>query len=315
MLTQTTSRERFLLFGQYKIGKSTIWLDIADAYYQSWDGKKEKDLPRFYVIDTDFSAEKMFEEGYQHLIDVGMVTIYTPHKFEQLQKDGKEIFNSAKKGDWIVIDMLTYPWAMAQDFYTRGVYGKEPENYFLQMRKEVVAKGGKDKRAYGGHEGTDWGFITKIYKQWEMDLTMYSPANVFAVCEERKLDVNRGASADQVKRFKAVGGMEPVGQKGIGHRLDTVLRMTQRANGQRQVTLAGERGKQRGQVWVDRGSVVLDIGGAGEKHGRGFTEQYLVEIAGWTMGKEKSRRNDSKRSKKKGKKEKKVEVPVRRRRK
>ena len=206
MFEQTTRRERILVYGSFKVGKSFLWLNIADTYYQSGNMK-----PKFYVIDTDFGVGKMLDEGYQHLEDCGMLNVYNPLDFTELMKASREIHKKAKQGDWIVIDMLNYPWAEAQEFYTQGVFGDDMENYFLQMRKEVVAKGGHDPRSYGGYEGTDWGFITKIYKQFEFPLTMKSKANVFAVTEERKLDTGRGDTAEKVKQHKAANSMAPVG--------------------------------------------------------------------------------------------------------
>lgn len=223
------------------------------------------------------------------------MTVYTPDGFEDLLAASKEIAKVAKKGDWIIIDMLSYPWTMAQEFYIQGVFGDEPEDYFLEMRREVVAKGGKDKRAYGGHEGTDWSFITKIYHRFEWPLSMKSKANIFAVSEEKKLDADRGASPEMVKMFKSVGLMAPAGQKGIGHRFDTVLRMTMRANGQREMTMVGDRGKNRGVTWEERGSRTLQIG-QGKK---GFAGAYLVKVAGWKTKGEKGGKTQPKRSEKK----------------
>ena len=277
MLEQTTRRERILVYGSFKVGKSFNWLDIAQTSYEAGNTNK------FYVIDTDFGVPKMLDEGYEHLEDSETLKVYSPVDFPDILKATKEIYRAAKKGDWIVIDMLNYLWSEAQVYYTEGVFGESPENYFLQMRKEVVAKGGKDKRSDGGYEGTDWNFISKIYKQAEFPLTMKSAANVFAVTEERKLDADRGDSTEKVKQYKTVGGMAPVGQKGIGHRFDTILRMTKRANGQRQLTMAGDRGREDSQ-WDDRGKLTLDI----DRPPHAFTERYLVDIAGWKLKKKKS---------------------------
>jgi hypothetical protein len=275
MLVQTTRRERILVYGSFKLGKSFCWLDIADSLHRS--GNR---TPHFYVIDTDFGVEKMLDEGFGHLEDDNMLTLYNPLDFEELMVASREIRKKAVRGDWVVIDMASYPWAEAQAFYTRGVFGDEPDNYFIQMRQEVVAKDGKDKRAYGGYEGTDWGYITKVYKEFELPLTMKGQWNVFAVSEESKLDADRGASPEQVKLYKNVGGMAPAGQKGLGHRFDTVLRMTKRANGQRQITMVGDRGREH-RVWERMESRTLNI----DEPPNAFAQRYLVDIAGWEQGK------------------------------
>jgi len=276
-LRQTTRRERILVYGSYKLGKSFCWLDIANSLYQS--GNRDH---HFYVIDTDFGVEKMLDEGFGHLEDEGMLTVYTPMDFTELMQASKEIRRNAQRHDWVVIDMLSYPWNEAQSFYIEGVYGDEPDNYFMEMRQEVKAKGGKDKRSFGGHEGTDWNFITKVYKEFEMPLTVKGHWNVFAVTDEKKLDADRGASPEQVKQYKNVGLMAPAGQKGIGHRFDTVLRMTKRANGQRQLTMVGDRGREN-RAWAKRDSMTIDI----DEPPQAFAQRYLVEVAGWETEKVK----------------------------
>ena len=76
MFEQTTRRERILVYGGDKVGKSFCWLNIADTYYQSGNMK-----PHFYVIDTDFGVPKMLDEGFGHLEDDGMLTLYSPLDF------------------------------------------------------------------------------------------------------------------------------------------------------------------------------------------------------------------------------------------
>jgi hypothetical protein len=286
-LHQPSRRERILIYGSFKTGKSFNWLDIARAHHTA--GNKGK----FYVIDTDFGAHKLLSEGYDYLEDEGVIKIYNPLDFRDILDASKDIYRSAKRGDWIVIDMLNYFWEEAQEFYIRNVFGEDPENYFLQMRQEVVAKKGKDSRSFGGQEGTDWGFITKIYKQAEFPLTMKSAANVLSITEERKIDPDRGDSAEKVKQFKGVGGMAPTGQKGIGHRHDTVLRMSKRANGQRQLTRAGDKGHEGPQSeWAKRGSNILNIEDyePDAKNPKGFTRRYLIDIAGWTDTNKKAKK-------------------------
>lgn len=271
-LQQTGRRERILIYGSFKTGKSSIWLDIARAHYEA--GNKSK----FYIIDTDFGAERLLDEEYGHLYAPGgNIEIFNPLDFGEILDTSKKIYRMAKKGDWIVTDMLNYFWEEAQEFYIRNVFGEDPQNYFLKMRQEVVAKDGKDPRSFGGQEGTDWNFISKIYHQAERPLTMKSAANIISICEERKIDANRGDSTEKVKQFKGAGGMAPKGQKGIGHRHDTLLRMTMRANGQRQLTMAGDRGREK-TLWADRDSRIINIG---TKKKDSFTQQYLIDIAGW----------------------------------
>lgn len=287
MLTQVTARERIMAYGAPGVGKSFMWLDILEAYYQSGDRDTH-----FYIIDSDFGVTKLLEEGYQHLEDAGMMTVYNPYDFPGMIHASREIRSAAKKGDWIVLDLADQAWDEAQLFYTGEVYGKEPLDYFIQMRKEVVAKKGKDKRAYGGMEGTDWQFVNKIYHEFESALVLKSLANVFVVCGEKKLDPDRGASVADMREYRSVGRMAPKGQKGLAHRMDTIFYMTKRVDGQRVVTMTKDRGRE-GTKWLDR-SHTLKI----DAPPKGFTKRYLVNVAGWEnkkKGKEKSKSSPKRR--------------------
>ena len=297
-MKQTTQREKILVYGSYKVGKSTLWLDIMQASYAA--GLKI----HFYLIDTDRAYSKMIEEMDVDYEAEGYLTVYLPDDFPELMEASMEIRELAGKGDWVVIDMLNYPWTETQDYYTEKVFGETPDNYFLAMREQVVAKKGNDARSFGGFEGTDWNFITKTYKQWETPLTMKGDWNVFAVTEARKMD-SRDDDPEKAKTYKEVSGHIPVGQKGIGHRFDTVFHMRQRVNGDRELHMVGDRGREKeGGAWAELGTNVITIG----EYPKGFTRRYLVDIAGWERGKKKKAKSAPKPRSKPG-----TSAPARRR--
>jgi len=269
----TRRREKIIIYGHYKVGKSTCWLDILlTAYEKGYDG-------RFFLIDNDNGWDTIRPE-YGELEDSGLITVYEPMDMTESFGMSREIAGLAEAGDWIFIDMIDWFWEAAQEFYIERVYGDDPEDYFAEMRravKEAEAEGKGHKAQFGGQEGTDWPFITKIYKQFELPLTMRSDAHVLSVASERQLDVNRGASAEQIAQHKHVSKMAPVGQKGIGHRHNTVMRMTVRQSGLRQLTMVGDR--RREHIWKDKiGSRTLDV----KEPPRAFTRAYLRRVAGWT---------------------------------
>jgi len=284
-MKQTTKREKILVYGTYKLGKSSLWLDIMEQSYTAG-----LDI-HFYVIDTDRAYSKMAEELEIDYEAVGYMTLYEPDDFDELMEASQNIRKRAGKGDWVVIDMLNYAWDEAQYFYTENVFGETPDNYFIAMRQEVVAAKGNDARSFGGFEGTDWNFITKTYKQWEIPLTMKGTWNVFAVTETRKMDT-RDKDPEKAKQYKVVQGWIPVGQKGIGHRFDTVFQMRRRANGDRELHMVGDRGRER-TIWAPRNSNVIQIG----MPPKSFTRRYLQDIVGWEHKKKKSKSAPKKVSK------------------
>ncbi len=292
-MKQTTQREKILVYGTYKLGKSSLWLDIMEQSFAAG-----LDI-HFYVIDTDRAYAKMEEELEVDYEAEGYMTLYEPDDFQALMEANRDIRESAGKGDWVVIDMLNYAWDETQYYYTENVYGETPENYFIAMRQEVVAAKGKDDRAFGGHGGTDWNFITKTYKRWEIPLTMKGDWNVFAVTETRKMD-DRDKDLEKKKQYAIVQGWIPVGQKGIGHRFDTVFQMRRRASGDRELHMVGDRGRER-TLWTPRESNVIKIG----MPPKSFTRRYLIDVVGWE-------RKSKKKQPKVKVKEKKGSTPARR---
>jgi hypothetical protein len=281
----TPRREKILVSGPQKVGKSSLWLDIIRiAYEKGYKGK-------FYLVDNDNTWEDYVSE-YGAFEDEGLLKVYQPWDLEDALKARTEIVKkiktygsgSNKIRDWIILDMLDWFWTEAEVMYINRVHGDEPEDYFLSMRREVKDAGGKHGASFGGQEGTDWGFITKVYKQFEVPLVMKSQAHVISISSEKKLDENRGASPEEIAQHKHVSGMKAAGQKGIGHRHSTIMRMIMRRDGRRQLTMIGDRVRQE-KVWPEKvGSRTVDVE---DWPKGGFVRAYLKKVAGWTTLKEK----------------------------
>jgi len=275
--------ERHLIYGAEKVGKSTCWADfIANAIKWGYDGT-------IRIIDTDHTWDKMADLWFPKVEKSGLVEVAQPYDFRDALTIAREISRASKKGDLIVVDMLDWAWEEAQYFYVREVMGDEPEDYFLAMRAEVKkaeAAGKGHKAQFGGQEGMDWIFITKVYKQFELPLTMKTRAHTIGVTTERKIDVNRGGTSDQIKRYKIANSMAPVGQKGIGHRYDTITRMLKRADGSRQMVMVGDRTRE--DVWEEKvGSRTIDIGDMPQN---AYVKQYLRRIGGWEIRQRKQKK-------------------------
>lgn len=272
--------ERILIYGEEKIGKSFCWIDVAERLYRT-----EADAV-MHVLDTDSTWDAMYDAGYDYLEDSGIVVPYHPVDMDEALDMSMEIYKVARPvQDWVVIDMADWFWDEAQTLYIRNVHGRRPANYFLEMRKEVKEAESRKKghkAQFGGQEGMDWNFITKVYKDFEELLTEKSRAHKLVVTSAKKLDENRGASPQDIKRYKKVGGMKPAGQKGIGHRSNTLLRMQQRSTGKRQIVMVGDRGRENRQ-WVEVvGKTTIDIPELDpDEGGMAFAEMYLTQVAGW----------------------------------
>lgn len=288
----TRRRERILIYGTAKIGKSSCWADILDtAIHKGYDG-------RFFVIDNDNNWDPMSPDydpelwDYRDLEDIKdgkplgdqLVTVYVTKTYEHAVAAVAEVAKVGRRGDWAFLDMLEWSWEKAQDEWIAEVEGVDPQDYFMVMRKEIKSRkkdGGGDSREFGGFDGKDWPWITRTYKRLETPITMDSSVNVVSVTGWSKLNTNTGATPDQIAQVKHVGGAWPKGQKGIIHRHDTVLHMKKTSSGKRVLTMVGDR--RREHLWEDRGSKAIEV----VEYPRGFTKRYLKDVVGWETRKVK----------------------------
>ena len=115
---------------------------------------------------------------------------------------------------------------------------------------------------------------------------MKTRAHTIGVTSERKLDVNRGATPDQLKRYKITNGMWPVGQKGIGYRFDTIMHMKKRQDGSRQLVMVGDRARE--DIWQERvGKSTLNVG---EMPRKAFVKAYLRDLGDWEIRQRKGKK-------------------------
>jgi len=273
--------ERLLIYGGPGVGKSSCWIDIAQKM------EEYRSPGKVYVLDTDNAVEAMFGAGYAHLEE--RVVWFPCYDWPSLTKAQKEVMETRPTiDDWVVIDMMSFPYTEIRRYYTEMVYGQNLEEYLLETArlinmakaaKEAGDKSSRSEREFGDWSGRDWDHMNKIYLAWEVPLTLRMPANVVAVAEEREVDSARGASADQVKRYKRAGSHKPYVNKTAEHRFRTVIRVTNPGSS-RELVLAKDR--YREEVWDETASRgIIDLGDMHEDGG--FVRRYLVDIAGWRL--------------------------------
>ena len=273
-------RERILIYGDAGQGKSYAWLSILlEARDKGYDGT-------FYIIDSDNTWEPFRDEyDLYDLEDEGLVEVFEPADMDEALKISAELTKKARRGDWIIIDMIGWFWEEAQDHYTRGVYGYDPADYFIVMRQEVQEakeKGKGSSREFGGHDGKDWVWIKKVYRQFLDPLRRRSKAHMLVVTGEKQLSEHLGADRETLATYKHVKKMAPSGEKRLRHDFDTVLRATKRSDDLYRITMVKDRGRQE-KFWTENGSKTLDM----KEHPRAFAKAYLRGVAGWTSRKVK----------------------------
>lgn len=242
--------ERILVFGMEGVGKSNNVLQLA------------RKLPNrnFYVADIDKSPSyaRALETDYRDLTNVS-VTRGDPDDWTDMLDVARKVGVMAGPDDWTVADSASPAWQGVQNWYLGRKYpGKggvdgDVEDYFS----------GKAK----GSDDIDWPFVNSQYAKFTAAL-FKSRGHLYLTAEQKAL----GEKEDKrtVLLFGGLG-VRPVGQKGLGHQVQTVLHMSCGRRGERMLTTVKDRNRER---------LDMKVLGAAE----GFVKGYVQEVAGWTMG-------------------------------
>lgn len=290
-------RERILIYGGAKVGKSTTYISLmkfakltkTDAYFHIIDNDNASEAIGLYpggtygdllgdLVDEDFE-DNMTRLEYEN------ATIYIPESFDPYNDIADEIRQRAQPQDWIIIDMLSNLWEIMPDWWVGNVYGENTWEYYAQVRAAIEAdEEGSGERGFGGHSGVDWQYIGKMYRAWEKKITLYAPCHVIAYSAETEIQAHHDKSGERRAQFQITSSFAPKTEKGAIHRFHTIARMQKRLSPdgktvkERSLTFLGDR---------DRENVIEEELGRGNtlvlSEGPKFATDYLVKLAGWRM--------------------------------
>jgi len=157
-------REKILLGGMSNTGKTQTIIQLAvslpDKQVHAFDAEG----------DISLSLEEMgLELPNLHIHNV------TPEwdKFELEYKQAKTLLTPT---DWMCFDMAGVFWDLAQNYYSRKVFGESPAEHIITLRNEAK------KTDFGGFDGlTDWTVIKRMHNEDIFDdAVRWSPFNVLA---------------------------------------------------------------------------------------------------------------------------------------
>lgn len=259
-------REKILAMGVTGSGKSYQWLKLARALKAS--GAK------FRCIDTNDAIPFMMETQFPDLKPENGGNVYVHPAMDWLEyKEGlkwvKESEPVAK--DWLVLDMADDPWERVQRYFVSSVFEEDMGEYFLQVRKEVQAKGGKglDGKAVTSivREGlsgwVDWTVINRLYDDVMMPLIYRIPCHVYAATKVQEL--RRGEKDPELLSLYGDIKVRPSGQKNLGHQVHTLF-LFKPGTDKWTITTVKDRGNRGYFKDVQLNSLYM---------------QYLVVKAGW----------------------------------
>ncbi len=221
------SRERILLMGPAGTGKSWAAMDFAKQVLAGGNGNS------VYVLDNDFSYERMLETSTVDNRENMYVKDLYADDWEAHITALKGFIESAERDDLLIIDSISPLWQAAQDYYSTEVFGSDLSEFFLETRK-ASGKG----QAFDGWK--DWGIINKVYGQLYRLMNRF-PGHVIMTAEVT------GLSDTEDKDARAMYGshrLKPVGQKSLGHRVNTILLTGKDRAGNFSLSTVKDRGRE-----------------------------------------------------------------------
>jgi len=242
--------ERILTMGITGSGKSYQWIKMAEILKPTG--------AIFRCIDTDNAIPYMLQTKFPHLLpeNGGNVLVHQAFAWPEYKmgvdwvqrralskesldylgdvepyvyKDYKEA--KVKPDDWTITDMADMAWKTVQSYFTQEVFGEDPGDYFLQIRKEIqsgarrTAKGEAPTSVIAeGLDGwKDWMVINKLYDDWILPIVYRIRTHVYATAKVEKVD-RKEKDAEIIMLFGDIG-VRPAGQKALGHQMHTILLM------------------------------------------------------------------------------------------
>lgn len=223
-------RERILLFGGPKCGKSHSVLQLAQWYEMT------KTPGVFYYMDTDCTLDSIDDDS--QFAGLNNIIPYEVHDWEDCHAAGLEIFKLAGAGDWIVIDMAHRPHEWVEKWYLGFKYKTD------DLTKKLVELKWSGQKGFGDNpllEPGDYKPIAAAYNGFFLPLALTSRAHIICITEKNGIYKGPGADPEKIRTYEKVGG-KPAGQKSLDYQLSTILHMERTSFG-RYVTTCGDRGE------------------------------------------------------------------------
>jgi hypothetical protein len=272
-------RERGLLYGPPKQGKSHLTLSIARAHQDLGSDAK------FYGISTDLSYEAiMMGPKFCDLTNVDWTNCESLHEMVDAARKYRE---AVQPQDFVFVDLNDDAWAFAQDEYASTLTEARTGKKLVDMGDLWKTRGPASNKY--PIEGWDWGMPNARYRIFANNLILRMPCHVIVVAREQDmLGESKSGSSDEDPKVKAMFkhvGMKPRGQKEDPFRFHSVLRVQSGKHSDETgipttnlITTAGER--VGGRRWLGR---KMRNGMTVGEEVEDFFFDYLVKVGGWQV--------------------------------
>lgn len=156
-------REKILFGGDTNTGKTLAIYNLAVSFPNS----------KVVSFDAEGDLELMIEEmGYT---PPNLIVYKVKPDWAKLKSNYDGIKETLTPSDWMTFDMMGVFWDLAQNSFSKAVFGESPAEHILALRKDA-------KRAdFGGFDGlTDWTVIKRMHNEDIFDDALrWSDFNVF----------------------------------------------------------------------------------------------------------------------------------------
>lgn len=257
-----TSRERILLAGPAKVGKSNAVLSIA---------RYCPDVA-IHVVDNDNAYQAAIERsGYVlknvvvHDVEDYDETVTAIREIRDYIKEDEE----QRRNDWMVVDLFSATWDAVQSSFVEDIFDTTMDSYAMAKRKALQGRREADSKTSGGALGmfeqdTDWTTINHVYRQLQATLRRF-PCHLIACTEVDEIDTKRKNDKEVMRLFGSYG-VKPRGQKRSPHLFHTLLLMS-KMGGQYVISTIGDRER----TSLDEDEVTE------------FATDYLQKVAKWKI--------------------------------
>lgn len=249
MKSNSIAKERILVMGGFKAGKTTAWCDIASWY------KRTETPGKFYVMDTDMTVERSLE-AYEGVGDI--IVSDDIQSWPEFKLAAAKFRQLGTQDDWLIVDSIDFAWEAVQDWYVEQAFGESSDAFFLDFKRQ-----GKDGHPLADGFGMNWNVIKKQYQPVLANIRRF-PGHVLVCTPAESTAQEKDAN---VQRVFGKYGVKPKGEKRLGFNFHSLLLMLNNAKDDYRITTVGDR---------SRKELV-------NEKVNSFTMTYLKGVAGWEV--------------------------------
>lgn len=224
-------REKVLLAGDSNTSKTMSLVSLALLNTDR----------QVYIFDPDDGTRKlMVEFGIETELVPNLHIIEVKSDWKEFIRNYEEVKEKVTEDDWVCFDMLGRFWDLAQLFYSREVFGKDPIDHILTLKKQAQAVN------FGGFDGLqDWSLIKRLHNEKVLDdAVIYSKFNVMATTSvSAYLPVEKVPTTGIASIYAQEFRIKPEGEKHNIYRFDTQAVMYRKPAGTYHFRLVRDRGR------------------------------------------------------------------------